>query len=463
MAYDMKDERLGSVILYNFTKAYGKPVAMSLYDIVLPFMFNATFVEEVRAHETLEATIYACDNRDADFRMKILAAIDDLQEVTNKSLGLALVREEMKFDIDQNGLSGRALDVPMTYLIEPTRFGEMVKHMTKDDIIELLKKKKRLKIVILQSDSLGPDVDMRVFYDLGNVTLYPTVTQDQVIDYIKDADIVLTNKNIIGKEEMDAAPHLKMVGVLATGYNNIDVAYAKSKGIKVTNAKGYSTASVAQLTMAMACELLLHLRQYDWSVKSHAYEECGTFSYFPYPFHEFSSLTWGIVGLGAIGRQVDSYARALGFKTHYYSASGAQPQEGYQQVTFDELLESSDIISIHAPLSEATEYLFDESAFAKMKSSAYLINVARGPIVSEKALVQAIDAGEIAGAGLDVFEEEPLRSDSPLYQIVDPSKLVLAPHIGWASIEARQRLVSEVYANIEAFLKGEDRNVVNGD
>lgn len=461
MRYE-QDEKLSSAIFYNFTKTYGDHHLVTLYDLVLPFMFHHIFAEEINRHDSFEKTIYACDARDPQFRADMLEALEQKHPLTEGALAYGMVHDIIHFDVSDEGLTASINPAAVPYISEAARFGEMIKGWSKDDVTAFLKKNRRMKIVVLQSASLGEDITMD-FDNLGQVSYYPYVSQDQVIDLIQDADIVITNKNVIGPREMDAAKQLKMIGVMATGYNNIDVDYAKSKSIKVTNVKGYSTESVAQLTLAMALELLTHLRRYDWCVKSREYEEAGSFSYFPYPFHEFSTLTWGIVGMGVIGHKVASLAEALGFQVIYYSTSGVNHDSDYQQVDFDTLLTTSDLISIHAPLNDHTEHLFDREAFQKMKETAYLINAGRGPIVDEKALVEAIDASEIAGAGLDVFEEEPLSSHSALYKIVDPGKLILTPHVGWAAVEARERLLHEVYLNIEAFLHGESRNIVNGD
>ena len=205
--------------------------------------------------------------------------------------------------------------------------------------------------------------------------------------------------------------------------------------------------------------MLQHTHEYDSYVKSKAYGESGRFSYFEYPIHELAGMTWGIVGLGAIGHQVAKVVSALGCKVIYYSASGHQQDCPYEMVDFGKLLERSDIISIHAPLNDKTYHLFKGGVFKVMKKSAYLINVGRGPIIDEISLVEALKNHEIQKAALDVFEDEPLAVDSPLYEVKD--QLLLSPHVAWASVEARQRLVEEVYQNIEEFLNGRQRNIVN--
>lgn len=210
--------------------------------------------------------------------------------------------------------------------------------------------------------------------------------------------------------------------------------------------------------------LLMHLVEknaiYDQYVKSKEYARSGSFSYFNDVFHDVSSMTWGIVGLGDIGRKVATIATAMGAKVQYYSTSGKNSTTDYQQVDFNTLLTTSDIISIHAPLNEKTKYLFNEEALLNMKETAYLINVGRGGIIEEKSLVKVLNEGHLAGVGLDVFEHEPLLEDDVIYQIKDMDRVILTPHIAWGSIEARQRCVDEVYKNIVAHLKGENRNVI---
>jgi glycerate dehydrogenase len=317
------------------------------------------------------------------------------------------------------------------------------------------------KIVFLQKETLGEDVDLEKFNNFEDISFYEHVTQDQVINYAKDAEIVITNKNLFNKEVIDSCPHLKLIALTATGANNVDLEYAKEKGIVVENVSGYSTDAVAQLTMAMALSLVERLSHYDGYVKSGTYSENGAFSYFGNPFHTLSSLRWGIVGLGAIGRKVASIASAFGAEVVYTSFSGVDRKEEYERVSFEKLCRECDVISIHSPLTDKTHHLFDEEVFKMMKSSAILINVGRGPIVEEKALVKALNNEEIYGAGLDVYEKEPLEKSSGLLQLTYPERAILTPHVGWGSVEARQKCADEVYENVRLFIEGTLRNVVN--
>ena len=317
-----------------------------------------------------------------------------------------------------------------------------------------------MNIVILYRMALGEDIDMSVFEKLGTVTIYERTAPDEVVERLKDADALLTNKVVIGKNEMDRLPKLKYIGINATGTNNIDLEYAAKKNIAVTNVKSYSTDSVVQHTFALLFYVYEKLRHYDDFVKDGKYCEYGCFTYFGQHFEELAGKTWGIIGLGEIGRRVADIAKAFGCHVIYYSTSGQNSNPDYERVDFDELLERSDIISIHAPLNDRTENLMDRQAFGKMKSNAVLINVGRGHIVNENDLLWALNENKLAAAGLDVISVEPMRKDNPLYGYKDSSRLIITPHIAWATNEARQRLVDEAYLNLEAFIDGEERNRV---
>lgn len=316
-----------------------------------------------------------------------------------------------------------------------------------------------MKIVVLEAASIGTDVSWDIFDKFGEVVLYDSLPQEKVKAAIVDADIIVPNKLTIDKNVLEGSK-VKMVCEAATGYNNIDVNYCKSVGITVTNVRGYSTKSVAQHTVALLLSVYEKLNYYSNYVQSGAYAASGQFSKVDNPFHEISGKTWGIVGLGAIGRETAKLAQAFGAKVIYYSASGNTYDVPYEKVDFDTLLKESDMISIHCPLNQYTEGLFDENAFSKMKTTAILVNVARGPVVSDKALADALKSGQIMAAGLDVFEKEPLPEGNPLYEINDKDKLLMTPHIGWGAVEARTRLLQELELNIEAFLKNEKRNVI---
>lgn len=317
-----------------------------------------------------------------------------------------------------------------------------------------------MKIVILEANSLGQDVDLTAFEKLGEVVIYDKSNALDTPEKVKDADIIVVNKVPMNAQTLGSADKLKMIALTATGYNIVDKAYTDSRSIAVANVSGYSTDSVAQHTFALALYLVNQLAYYDDYVKSGEYVKSDIFSHFDKKIFELAGKTWGIVGLGAIGRKVAQIAEVFGCKVIYYSTSGKNHNTDYTNVDLDTLLSTSDIISLHAPLSAATENFMNLEKFRKMKSSAILINVARGPIVNERDLVTALKEGVIAGAGLDVISVEPMKADNPLLEVQNSGKLIVTPHIAWATGEARQRVADETYLNIEAFLKGEKRNLI---
>lgn len=319
-----------------------------------------------------------------------------------------------------------------------------------------------MKLVILERDTYGNDIDFDALEALvDEVVAYPVTAQEDVARRVQDADFVLVNKLLMQKSSLSGAKNLKLLLEGATGYNNIDLDYVRSRGLGAANVAGYSVQIVPQHTFALYLSLSEHIAHFDHYVKSGAYSRSGVFSHFMPGFTELEGKTWGIVGLGNIGKRVARIAEAFGCRVIYYSTSGRNNNPDYTQVDFDTLLKESDVVSIHAPLNTDTKGLFNAAAFAKMKPSAVLINVGRGPIVDEPALVDALNNGQIAGAGLDVMETEPLPADSPLFNVKDPDKLLMTPHMAWASVEARQRLVNEVALNLKAFLRGERRNRVD--
>lgn len=319
-----------------------------------------------------------------------------------------------------------------------------------------------MKIVIMEANTLGNDVDLTVFNEFGEVVIFGEFNPLENAKRIEDADVVIANKIPMNASLLDTAKNLKLICLTATGTNNIDFEYTNKRKITVANVKGYSTQSVVQHTFALLFYVYEKLSYYDTYVKSGDYTRSDIFSNFEMKFHELYGKTWGIVGLGEIGRGVAAIANLFGCRVIYYSTSGKNNNSEYEQVDFDTLLQTSDIVSIHAPLNNATQNLFDETAISKMKQSAILLNLGRGPIVNQDALAKALQSGTIAGAGLDVLTVEPMASDNPLLNVQDSTKLIITPHIAWATVEARQRCVKEVYLNIKSFLDKSDRNVVRG-
>lgn len=316
-----------------------------------------------------------------------------------------------------------------------------------------------MKVVALEIKNIGEDINLNMFKDFGEFETYVTSTPDQIAERCKDAEAIIVNKLPINESTVGSCENLKVVLITATGYDNLDVPYLKSRGIAVCNVKGYSTDSVVQHTFALLFYIYEKLRAYDDFVKDGKYAEHDIFTYFGEPFFELKGKVWGIVGLGEIGRGVAKIAQAFGCEVVYYSTSGRNSNNDFEQVSFEKLLEISDIISIHAPLNEKTKFLFDKEAFKKMKKSAVLINVGRGPIINDRDLTDALKSGEIAAAGLDVLEKEPMSKESPYFEITDSRKLFITPHIAWATKEARERLMKETYYNLKAIIdKTEPRN-----
>lgn len=318
-----------------------------------------------------------------------------------------------------------------------------------------------MKLVVLERNSAGTDVDVSCFEKFGEVEYYPNTVAENTAQRVRDADIIMANKAPLNETTLKDAPNVKLICLLATGFDNVDLAYCKSRGIKVTNVVNYCTSTVAQHTLLLALALSEKLAFYDDYVKSGTYSAQDRFSNFDKAFYDLEGKTWGIVGMGTIGRRVAGLAKAFGCKVIFYSASGKSTCTDYERVEFDTLLQESDILSLHCPLSDRTRGLIDKDALLKMKETAILVNVARGPVVDTQALYDALIANQIAGAGLDVLEREPMTKDNPLAQIKDSTKLIITPHMAWASVESRTHMVQEVVKNIEAFLAGEDRNVVN--
>lgn len=308
-----------------------------------------------------------------------------------------------------------------------------------------------MKIVFLDVKTIGEDIDLSCFDALGEVVKYPFSTPEEALERTKDADVIVLNKVEINEKSIGNAEQLKLVCVTATGTNNLDKEYLAKRGIEWRNVAGYSTESVAQHTFALLFFLLEKLSYYDAYVKSEKYIGDVTFTHFANVFHELSGKTWGIIGLGNIGRRVAELAKLFGCNVIYYSTSGKNNNADYKRVDFDELLKTSDIVSIHAPLDENTRGIMNKEAFSKMKKNAILLNLGRGPIIVEQDLADALNQEMIAAAGLDVLSVEPMAEDNPLREIKDSDRLIITPHIAWASVEARTRLMQIICNQIKEF------------
>lgn len=315
-----------------------------------------------------------------------------------------------------------------------------------------------MKLAILDAQTLGNDVNLDIFSDFGYLEVYNTTSPKERIDRVKDKNIIITNKVVIDREVIDSSPDLKLICAAATGYNNIDVEYAKQKGIAVTNVAAYSTDSVVQHTFAMLFYLLENMRYYDEYVKSGAYSKSPIFTHLDKPFYEIKNKVWGIIGFGTIGKAVGKVAKSFGCNVIYYSTSGTNIDPEFERYELDDLLKSADIVSIHAPLNQKTKNLITYDKLKLMKKTSILLNLGRGGIVNEADLAKAIDEEIILAAATDVLEKEPIDKDNPLLKVKNKDKLLITPHIAWTSIEARRKLITEIYLNIKAFLHGKQRN-----
>ncbi len=312
----------------------------------------------------------------------------------------------------------------------------------------------------MEADTLGNDVDLSAFNSFGEVAVYGKSNPKENAARIREADIIIVNKIPINEALLQDCKNLKLICLTATGTNNVDFPYVTGRGIRVTNVSGYSTESVAQHTFALLFYIYEKLYFYDRYVKSGEYVKCDIFSKFDVHFHELSGKRFGIVGLGAIGGRVAGIARAFGCDVVYYSTTGAHDDPKYRRVDKETLFRESDIISIHAPLNPATKNFVGWEELSLMKRDAILLNLGRGAIVDQEALARALLEEKIGGAGLDVLTVEPMAEDNPLLAIQDSTRLIITPHIAWATTEARQRCVDEVVQNIRAYLQNRERNCV---
>lgn len=312
-----------------------------------------------------------------------------------------------------------------------------------------------MKIVLLDYGTLGPEIDLSPIRNAGHLTAYELTQPEQLPERIRDAEVVITNKMKLNRHTLAEAAQLKLICVTATGYDNIDIPYCTERGIAVCNVPGYSTDSVAQLTLAMVLALSTHLVTYRNHVHSGFYSRSGRPNLLSPVWHELSGKTWGIVGCGNIGQKVAAVASALGCKVLVYRRS---PDPAYETVGLDTLLQQSDVVSVHLPLNDETRGIISREKIALMKKSAIFVNVARGAVADEAALADAIEAEKLGGLGVDVYSVEPLPADNPYQRIMDKSNVVFTPHSAWGSQEARNRCVCEVAGNISAFARGETRN-----
>lgn len=308
-----------------------------------------------------------------------------------------------------------------------------------------------MKIVLLDTLTFG-DADLSGFKKFGEVVEHETTSSKQTLERISGADVIITNKVVITDEHMQSTPSLKLICIAATGMNNVDMEAAKQRGIVVKNVAGYSTDSVVQHTFSLLFYLIGHARYYDEYVKNGEYAKSPVFTHVAKPFFEIKNKTWGIIGLGEIGRGVAKAAEAFGARITYYSTSGANHSRDFRHVELEELLKYSDIITIHAPLNEKTNNLLDYEQLSLCKEGAVILNLGRGGIINEDAVAKIIDEKNLF-FGLDVLSKEPIATDHPLLKVQNKENLYITPHIAWTSNEARATLMKGVATNIEEFLK----------
>lgn len=313
-----------------------------------------------------------------------------------------------------------------------------------------------MKITVLDADTLGKDLDFSGLNSLGETTIYPMTPPDAVADRISDADVVIINKVKLNESNLKDVKNLKLICVFATGYDNIDTKYCAENGIAVCNVVGYSTNSVAQLTVSMALSLYTRLADYTEYVNSGKYSSSGRQNQLEPVYREISGKTWGIVGMGNIGRKVAEIATALGCKVVVYSRTH---KEGFENVDIDTLCKSADIISVHTPLTPETENLINKERISMMKDGAVYINVARGKVNDESAIADAVLSGKIA-AGIDVYSNEPFSTEHPYTKLLNCKNACLTPHMAWAAYEARTRCLDEIIKNIKIYFEGGKRNRV---
>lgn len=318
-----------------------------------------------------------------------------------------------------------------------------------------------MKIVVLDGYTLNPgDISWDALKKLADVTVYDRTPQNVLLERAIEADVLLSNKTPVGADFIGQLPNLKYIGVLATGYNVIDVEAAKKRGIIVSNVPGYGTTSVVQLTFALLLELTLHVQRHSDAVMQGDWARSADFCFWNFPLIELAGKTIGIIGFGTIGQQVGDVATAFGMNIigNSRTRTDQSHRKNFRWTDIPELLEQSDVVSIHCPLFPETQGLINAENLKRMKPSAYLLNTSRGPIVVDQDLADALNNDVIAGAGIDVLSVEPPQADNPLFKA---KNCIITPHIAWATKEARVRLMDMVVSNLAAFINGRPVNVVN--
>ncbi len=315
-----------------------------------------------------------------------------------------------------------------------------------------------MKITILDTSTLGDDLSLDLFDEFGEVEKYNRTTPEQVSERIETSDVVIINKVKLNESNLYNAKKLKLICVAATGYDNVDTIYCKNNNIAVCNVVGYSSDSVAQVTVSMALNLVNHINEYTRFVNDGSYTRSGVQNCLVPVYHEMRGKTWGIIGLGGIGRQVAEIAKAFGCNILAYKR---YPVDDYKCVAMKELMKESDIISIHVPLSPETKNLIDNDMLSLAKKDVIIVNAARGAVWNEEAIASAIEENRIGGIGCDVYSIEPMGENHPFNRICARDNVCLTPHMAWGSYEARVRCVNEISENIKSFFSGQIRNRVD--
>jgi len=309
------------------------------------------------------------------------------------------------------------------------------------------------EIVFLDQETIGKVDNIKLLSKLGKLEVFESTEAEHVVERCQGKEIVIVNKVQMTEEIMKQLPDLKLICVAATGINNVDLNYTENNGIEVKNVAGYSTDSVAQLTFTMLLYLVNKPYYYDSYVKSGAYSRSASFTHHNEPFWELKGKRMGIIGLGTIGRQVARIAESFGMEVIFYSTTGRNNHISFKRFELDDLLKSSDVVSIHAPLNTQTRNLITYEKMKLMRPCAILLNLGRGGIINEKDLARALNENIIGAAGIDVMEQEPINADNPMLKLFDKEKILITPHMAWASKESRELLLEKIARNIEVYLK----------
>lgn len=311
-----------------------------------------------------------------------------------------------------------------------------------------------MEIVFLDKMTVGEVGNFNLLHKIGKIDIYDHTEEEDVVSRSLGKEVIITNKVVLTREIINKLPDLKLICVAATGTNNVDVEYARKKGIEVKNVQAYSTESVAQLTFAMLFHLLVHMPYYDAYVKSGTWSKGKIFTHHGPAFWELNNKRMGIIGLGNIGRRVAKIAEGFGMEVVFYSTTGRNNNINYKRFDLDTLLGTSDIVSIHSPLTDTTQDLITYDKLKLMRPCAILLNTGRGGIVNENGLARALNENIIAAAGIDVLEKEPIQSSNPLMKVVNREKILITPHMAWGSMESRARLIEGIASNIEEYKQG---------